>query len=373
MITRRVKIQLVLFVLIAALGVAYTGARYAGLDRLFGAGGYRVGVQLPDSGGIFPNAEVTYRGVAVGQVTGLRLVPGGVLADLRINDTAPPIPADTAAVVADRSPIGEQTVDLRPSHAGGPYLVDGSVIPKDRTTLPPQPADVLTDVDRLASSVPTDSLRTVITELGAGFNNTGPALGQLIDGAGAFTQTAREHLPQTVDLLHNSETVLNTQREESANILAYSRGLAQVAAQLKAHDADVRRIIVDSPKLAGQVEWLLNHAGTPLSDVVRNSLTVARITQTRIPALEELLVAFPMVNGLGPTLSRKEDGQSRGHLAFIVDFYDPPPCTKGYEGTKQRGADETGPVKPNYDVHCAEPPSSPTSVRGSQNAPRGGH
>jgi phospholipid/cholesterol/gamma-HCH transport system substrate-binding protein len=366
MINRRVKLQLVVFAIIAALGITYTGAKYAGLGRLFGAGGYRVSVRLADSGGIFPNAEVTYRGVAIGEVSGLRLSPDGVIADLRIHDPAPPIPADTEAVVTDRSAIGEQTVDLRPDHADGPYLADRSVIPRARTTLPPVPSDVLTDLDRLAASVPADALRTVVTELGTGFAGTGPSLGQLIDGAGAFTQTATAHLPQTVGLLVNAQTVLNTQREQSADVLEYSRGLRTIAAQLKASDPDLRRIIDGTPPLAEQVRELLEDAGGPLADLVRNSLVVARITEARIPALEELLVAFPMVNAIGPSLAP----QGPGRLAFIPDFYDPPPCTRGYEATIRRGADEPGPVKPNYGVHCAEPKDSPTSVRGSQNAPR---
>ena len=368
MITRRVRIQLVIFALIAAIGVTYTGARYAGLDRLFGAGGYQVSVRLADSGGVFVNAEVTYRGVAVGQVTGLRLNPDGVTADLRIEDTAPPIPADTAAVVSDRSAIGEQTVDLRPAHAGGPYLAEGAVVPNDRTTLPPTPSDVLTNLDRLAASVPADSLRTVVTELGTGFVGIGPSLRQIIEGAGGFTATATAHLPQTVGLLDSAQTVLNTQREQSDNVLELSRGLRQIAAQLKKSDPDLRRTIDDSPELASQVDWLLDHAGQPLADVVRNSLVVARITETRTPALEELLVAFPMVNALGPTLAP----EGRGRLAFIPNLYDPPPCEKGYEGTVQRGADDFSPAAANYGVHCAEPKGSPTSVRGSQNAPHGG-
>jgi len=368
MITRRVKLQLVVFAIIAALGITYTGAKYAGLDRLFGGGGYRVSVHLTDSGGIFRNAEVTYRGVAVGEVSGLRLSPDGVIVDLRIHDSAPPIPADTQAVVTDRSAIGEQTVDLRPTHLGRPYLADGSVIPRARTSLPPVPSDVLADLDRLAASVPADALRTVVTELGTGFAGTGPSLGQLIDGAGAFTEAATAHLPQTVGLLVNAQTVLNTQREQSADVLEYSRGLRLIAAQLKESDPDLRRVIDETPGLAEQVRSLLHHAGSPLADVVRNSLMVARVAQARIPALEELLVAFPMVNAVGPSLAP----QGPGRLAFVPDFYDPPPCTRGYAATIRRGADEAGPVKPNYGVHCAEPKDSPTSVRGSQNAPHPG-
>lgn len=364
MITRKVKIQLIVFVLIAAVGVAYTGARYAGLDRLVGTGGYRVDVQLADAGGITPNAEVTYRGVAVGQVAAVRLAPGGVDAELRIQDTAPPIPSDTRAVVADRSAVGEQHVDLQPEHTTGPYLADGSVIPRDRTMLPPRPAEVLTNLDRLAASVPTDSLRTTVDELGTAFAGTGPSLRQLIAGAGSLTESANEHLPQSVGLIHNSETVLRTQRDQGEDILEFSRGLDQIASGLKDSDPDLRRVIDTSPEVAGQVRWLLHDSGDALAQVVRNTLVVARVTEPRTSALEQLLVTFPVVNAIGPTLS--PDG--RGHLGLVVDFYDPPTCTKGYEGTTQRRADDFSPIKTNYKAHCAEPKGSPTSVRGAQNA-----
>ncbi|WP_037063134.1 MCE family protein, partial [Pseudonocardia acaciae] len=368
MITRKVKIQLIVFMVIAAVGVIYTGARYAGLDRLVGAGGYRVDVQLADASGITPNSEVTYRGVAVGQVTDVRLARGGVVAGLRIQDGAPPIPADARAVVANRSAVGEQHIDLRPERTTAPYLADGSVIPRERTTLPPRPAQVLTNLDRLAASVPTESLRTTVSELGTAFAGTGPSLRALVEGSGALTQTATEHLPQTVGLLRNSGTVLRTQQQQGDDILEFSRGLEQLSAGLKDADPDLRRVIKASPEVAGQVSWLLDDSGDALSEVVRNALTLSRVTEHRTSALEQLLVTFPVVNAIGPTLA--PDG--RGHLGLVLNFYDPPTCTKGYEGTKQRRADDFTPIKTNYKARCAEPRGSPTSVRGAQNAPTPG-
>ncbi|WP_064742878.1 MCE family protein [Pseudonocardia spinosispora] len=369
MLTRRIKIQLMLFALIAVVGIAYTGVSYVGLDRYFGGGGYRVTAELADSGGIFTNAEVTYRGVAVGQVTALRLSPDGVTAELNIEHSAPPIPADTRAVVADRSAIGEQTVDLRPEHDTGPFLRAGSVIPREHTALPPRPSDVLTNVDQLVSSVPTDSLRTVVAELGAGFANTGPAMRQLIDGAGAFIKTANEHLPQTVALANNAQTVLRTQRQQSGDIRTFSRGLQQIAAQLKKSDPDLRTVITDSSETADQVQWVVREVGPPLADVVSNSLELTRVAEPRSAALKQLFVSLPMVTMIGPTLA--PDG--RGHLGLVLNIYDPPPCEKGYEGTDKRRADDLSPGKPLKKVHCAEPKGSPTNVRGSQNAPTPGH
>ena len=68
MITRRTKIQLLIFVVITLLGVTYVGARYARLDRLVFDDNYTVVAHFADSGGIFAGGEVTYRGVSVGRV-----------------------------------------------------------------------------------------------------------------------------------------------------------------------------------------------------------------------------------------------------------------------------------------------------------------
>ena len=54
MITRRTRIQLMVFVLITLVGVTHVGARYARLDRLVFDDAYTVVAHFPDSGGSSP-------------------------------------------------------------------------------------------------------------------------------------------------------------------------------------------------------------------------------------------------------------------------------------------------------------------------------
>ena len=135
-ITRQTKLQLLAFAVVAVLGMSYLGFKYVGLDRLILGSGYDVAADFKDSGGIFVNAEVTYRGVAVGRVSDMKLIDDGVRVVLTMEPGADKIPADTKAVVATRSAVGEQYVLLQPDDDKGPYLKDGSVIPKDRTSIP---------------------------------------------------------------------------------------------------------------------------------------------------------------------------------------------------------------------------------------------
>lgn len=367
MFARKTKIQIVLFVLIAAVGITYTGSEYAGLDRVFGNSGYVVRLQLADSGGVFTNAEVTYRGVPVGRVGEMELTDDGVEVQLDLENGGPSIPAGTSAVVANRSAVGEQYVDLVPADEKPPYLHAGSVIPKERTTLPPRPENVLTNLDGLAKSVPTDSLRTVLDEGDKAFSDTGPQLQSLLDSTNSVTNQAREHLPQTKQLLSNGRTVLRTQQQDAAQITDFSAGLNKISGQLKDSDPDVRNVIDRAPQVSDQVDEVLRESGPQMGVMMANLLTTTQVMTNRTDAVEQMLVALPVMTSLTPGMADEND---TGHLSYILANYgNPLPCTKGYEGTRGRGADDQTSIPQNHEAHCAEPPGSPIGVRGSQNAP----
>ncbi|WP_020671702.1 MCE family protein [Amycolatopsis nigrescens] len=368
MFTRKHRIQLFVFVLIAAVSVAYAGGNYAGLDRLFGARGYVVTAQLADSGGIFVNAEVTYRGVAVGKVAKMNLTERGVEVELDLESGGPDIPAASKAAVANRSAVGEQYVDLRPDNENGPYLENGSVIPADRTSIPLSPDTVLSNLDKLVSSVDPRALGTVVDETYDAFAGAGPDLQQLLDTASSFTATATENLPQTKELLSDGRTVLDTQQRQAKNIVSLADGMRTIADRLKSSDPDLRRVIDEAPKVSRQVSDVLATSGTSLGVVLANLLTTAQVTTARTDAIEELLVAYPVIS----SFTRSVTSNGEGHLGLVLNFFDPNSCTKGYEGTQQRPASDTSDTPPNTQAYCAEPPGSRTAVRGAQNAPYAG-
>lgn len=367
MFSRPTKIRLALFLVIAVVGIGFTGAQYAGLNRLFGSNGYVVTVEMADGGGVFTNAEVTYRGVAVGRVNTLRLTEKGMEVDLHIEPSAPDIPSDARAVVANRSAVGEQYVDLRPADNRGPYLSQGSVIPANRTAIPPPPESLLVNLDRLVTSVPIDSLQTVVDEAGKAFEGSGPHLRRMLDSTQSLIKSADQHLPQTSNLLANGDVVLRTQQQQTEQITSFSAGIREIAGQLKRSDPDLRRLISAAPSASREIDALLRETKTDFGVVTANLLTTMQIMEVRTPALENTLVAMPMMSAANHSAHDKD---GRGHLGAVLNFFNPLACEKGYEGTPRRpGSDET-PAPTNYDIHCAEPPGSPINVRGSRNVPR---
>lgn len=369
MLTRKIVIQVIVFAVVGIVAVVYAGMRYAGIASSVVDPGYQVKMELADSGGIFTNAEVTYRGVNVGKVTGMRLTHDGLEVDLHIDSSAPKIPSDLKAAVADRSAVGEQYVDLVPSTNQGPYLTDGATIAQNRTSIPLPTQDLLGNLDQLANSVPTDALQNVVNELDAGFNNTGPDLQKLLDSVSDFTKTAQSQLPQTTQLLDTGKTVLDTQNDEAGSIESFSTSLEQVSQQLKKSDPDLRKLITNAPAAATQVTDLLSESGTQLGSVLANLLTTSNILRTRQSGLQLVMVAYPELAAAAGTVV---PGDGTAHLGLALNLFDPPPCTAGYQGTPHRGGDDTSPAKLNTNAYCAEPPSTGVDVRGAENAPYGG-
>ncbi len=365
MLTRTVRIQVLLFVIVALSAVAFVGGKYAGLNRLFGGGGYVVHLQLADGGGIFTNAEVTYRGVAVGRVGELRLTDDGMEADLLIDDDAPQIPVSLQAVVANRSAIGEQYVDLQPRTDGGPFLADGAVIPREKTTLPLPVATVLANLSALNESVPTDALRTVVDELYTATHDSGTSLQILLDSSVAFTEAAAEHLPQTSTLLDDGATVLRTQLDSSQAWRSFGVNAKAFAAELARSDGDLRALIGAAPEAATQLSRLLRDTDPGLGILLANLLTTANVFEVRTAGLEQLFVSTPKAVAATST-AITDDG---GHLSLALTFNDPPPCLAGYETTMRRPAEDVTPAPFNTLAACTLPAGNPSSVRGSQNAP----
>jgi phospholipid/cholesterol/gamma-HCH transport system substrate-binding protein len=365
-ITRVVRFQLIAFLVLAVVGVGYAGFRYAGFGNILGATTYPVRLQLTESGGIFSGADVTYRGVSVGRVGPLTLTDQGVQVQLDIERDAPPIPADVDAEVHNLSAIGEQFVDLLPASDGAPFLEAGSVIPASRASTPVAVQELIVSLDDFVRSVPQDSLRTVVDELGTAFADTAQPLQQILDTTDAFTADAVEALPQTLTLIRDGRTVLTTQNDVAGSFRSFSRDLALLADRLAESDPDLRLLLETGPAVSAELVALLDESGEGLGQLVANLLTVSRIAEPRQDGLRQLLVTYP---GVSANAYTPLPGDGTAHLGLVINAFDPPPCAQGYQDTPHREGDDLAGTPVHEDAFCAEPPGSPVTVRGAQNVP----
>jgi phospholipid/cholesterol/gamma-HCH transport system substrate-binding protein len=368
-ITRTVRIQLMVFLLITVVGIAYVGGKYAQVDQLLFDDDYTVSASFVESGGIFTGAEVTYRGQPVGRVGELKLLSDGVEVNLDI-DKKVKIPNDLLAVVANRSAIGEQYVDLQPRRDGGPFLQDRSKITRQNTAIPIDTTELLLNLDQLVNSVDKDSLKTTVKELGDALRGKGTDLQKIIDSSGALINDADANILQTIKLINDGNTVLATQVASGDAIKTWAKNLALLSDTLVSSDTNLRNVIDNGSAASEQLTGLIQENRADIAVLLGNLLTVSEITAVRLDAVEQLLVVYPAVAMGGYVVPAKDPGTGHydAHFGLVLGF-SPPACRAGYNGTDWRPPQDTTDRNANTKAGCTASPSSGIDVRGSQNKP----
>ncbi len=359
MIRRTVRIQLGVFVVITALGILYLGFQLIGLDALRPA--TSIHARFASSGGIFTNAEVTYRGVGVGRVGKLKLQPDGVDVELKL-DHGVQVPADTIAVIANKSAVGEQYVDFQPRTAGGRMLRDGDVIPIQDTRVPIDIQTVVIDLDRLARGIDKVALGELINGLGTAFEGTAPAIQRLLDAGGELTKTLQAELPDTLALIRDGKIVLDTARQTQGDLRRFASGLADLAESLKAADPDVRRLLDNGIQAAREIEALLTPQRAAIAQLLGDLTTVNRLNVIRVDGLRQVLVSLPTVVKEGP--ESLADGTL--HNGLVTELVEAPACNYG---TPRRVPRDYSPTEPPLEAQC---PPGTSGQRGAEYAPHPG-
>lgn len=360
--TRGVRVRLIAFVVLAAVGIVYVASAYLGLvDKVLGRG-LDLQVTLPSSGGLFEGSEVTYRGVKVGKVGSMEVTDEGLIADLEIEDDAQ-IPLDSQVFVHNLSAVGEQYLDLVPAEDKGPYAENGDVLHGTAESLPLDEGDLLVNLDAFVNSVDQDNLNTVVTELGTAFDDTAYPLRRMVDGGDRFLQEAIRSEDATFRLLDSGQVVLQTQADHAGDIRSLSRDLADLTGTLRAKDPELRQVLeggsVTSRELTALMEGLEPTMPVFISDLV----TLNQIVTTRLPAVEQLLVTFPRMVSSGFTGT---PGDGFGHINLQTDN-SVGPCRRGYMPNHQwRSPSDLTDTEP-YPAKCLEP--APVNMRGTKYAP----
>ena len=98
MLTRLTRLQLAIFAIVTVLCVGAISVFYLHVPSALGIGSYNVKANFVVGGGLYQNANVTYRGVTIGRVESVGLTDDGVVADMRLN-TDTPVPENVTATV----------------------------------------------------------------------------------------------------------------------------------------------------------------------------------------------------------------------------------------------------------------------------------
>lgn len=370
MIDRLAKIQLSIFAVITVITLSVMAIFYLRLPATFGIGTYGVSADFVAGGGLYKNANVTYRGVAVGRVESVGLNPNGVTAHMRLN-SGTAIPSNVTATVRSVSAIGEQYIDLvPPENPSSTKLRNGFRIQRQNTRIGQDVADLLRQAETLLGSLGDTRLRELLHEAFIATNGAGPELARLIKSARLLVDEANANYPQVSQLIDQAGPFLQAQIRAGGDIKSLADGLARFTWQLRAADPRLRDTLADAPDAIDEANTAFSGIRPSFPALAASLANLGRVGVIYHKSIEQLLVVFPALFAAIITSAGGVPQDEGAKLDFKIDLHDPPPCMTGFlpPPLVRSPADESVREIPR-DMYCKTAQNDPSTVRGARNYP----
>ena len=366
MLTRFIKIQLIIFTILTIIALVVLGWYYLRLPSVVGIGQYELHADLPRSGGLYATANVTYRGTQIGKVTDVVPTETGAQATMSI-DSNIKIPADAVANVHSVSAIGEQYLDLvSTSDNQGPFLNAGSTI--TQSTVPSEIGPALDAANNGLAVLPRDKIDSLLTETSQAVGGLGPALKRLVDSTTAIATDLKANLGPVNDIINNSTPILNSQVESGDAIEQWSRNLNTIASQTAEQDPALRSALQQAAPTADQLNAVFGDVREALPQTIANLSIVTDLLKRYNKGLEQALVILPQ----GATAVQAGTiFPGEGLLHVGLGLGTPQPCLTGFlPASEWRAPADTSPRPLPDGLYCKIPKDTPANVvRGARNYP----
>ncbi len=214
--------------------------------------GYRFSVEFPQAVELAPQSDVEIAGVDVGQVVGVTLDrrTGLSRAVIQIDPRYAPRPADTRAILRQKTLLGETYVALSPGTRNGPMIPDGGRLPE-------------------AQVAPTVQLDQILSTFDARTRQ-------------AFEQWMQQ---DGVALTGRGEDV----NDALAELYPFATNVSGVLSVLQRDGAATRTLLRDGSEVLGAVA----HSPATLQALIRNADTVFAATAASDRSLAAAVRAFP--------------------------------------------------------------------------------
>ncbi|MBJ8343886.1 MCE family protein [Antrihabitans sp. YC2-6] len=367
LLSKFVRYQLIAFAVITLVSVGWIVSQYLRVPSMLGVGRNTVELILPSGGGLYPKSNVTYRGIHVGVVDGMRIDGDAVVVTMYLEDDIDIPKTNLRAEVHSRSAIGEQYIELLPQTDDGPYLDDGDTIVSN--AVPTSTAQLVATLDTALQDVPRADLQTLIDESGEAFRNSGNDIQQILDGLDDFLDESQKNLEPTLQLIDNAGPLLDTQIESAGAIRAWTGYLGSITTSVAVNDDHVRGLLVNGAAAGAEGTDLFNRIAPTLPTTLTNLNSIADVLRIYHMSLEQILVVYPaMAAAIQSVVAGSEPGM--GNLDFNLGVNAPPPCITGYLPPDQRrSAADAAPIETQAPGYCAIAQDDPSVVRGARNFP----
>jgi phospholipid/cholesterol/gamma-HCH transport system substrate-binding protein len=368
MLTRFIRRQLVLFSILTVVALLVLGWYYLRLPSLAGIGQYQLKADLPASGGLYPTANVTYRGITIGKVTDVEPTEHGAQATMSIASQYK-IPLDASANVHSVSAVGEQYLDLVSEGKAKGFFSPGQTM--THGTVPSEIGPALDTANRGLEVLPKDKIGQLLDETAQSVGGLGPALQRLVDSTQAIVGDFKTNIDQVDDIIQNSAPILDSQATSRNAIERWAHNLNILGGETAQEDSHLKSVLTQAAPTADQVNTVFSDVREALPQTLANLEIVIDMLKRYHPGVEQTLVFLPQLGSIVQAISApyEKDGMAALDLTVAINY--PPPCLTGFRPAAEWRAQADVSIAPlrtgNY---CRIPQDfQANAVRGARNLP----
>jgi virulence factor Mce-like protein len=258
----------------------------------FAPQGYQVRALFRETGLLVPGADVRISGVNVGRVTSVSRQGSESLATMDIQQRYAPVPADTGAILREKTLLGEAYIELSPGAGTAAKLRDGALLPQSHVAQAQQLDQVLgafgqptqQDLSRFLSGSAT-SLAGRAEDLNSTLGNLDPALADL----GQVIRALDGDRGDLAGLIRSGGTVLTTLSQRSHDLETLIRAGEEVFSATAQRNAALSATIDRLPPFLARLRATLDAVGHTLALATPSVSTLQRSAPLLRPALADVI------------------------------------------------------------------------------------
>ncbi|MER6936235.1 MCE family protein [Nocardioides sp. NPDC127514] len=291
---------------IALIGIASIAVVLAGVLNwqrlpLLGADGHTFTAEFADASGLVAGEDVRVAGVKVGEVTGVELGRGKVLAAIEVEGVE--VGDRSTARIEIRTLLGQHYVSLAPK---GQALADGGVIPLSRTTTPVDIVPTLNQLGETSAELDAEKVAEAFDAMSAVLEETAPELRPTLNALTDISEAVNDRDAQIRQLFANTRKVSGMIAARDQDLQALVRSSAQVLTMLDEHRAVLDELITGTELLATQVRAIVAENQELLEPTLRKLGAVLKVLRENREQVDQIFdygaqyaVSFTSVGGSG--------------------------------------------------------------------------
>lgn len=260
---------------------------------LTGEDSITITAHFTDSVGLFAGNNVDVLGVPVGRVTAVKPLGDRVEVKMRVPADMP-IPATAGALIIPPSVVTDRYVELTPAYTAGPTLVDGALIPLQRTRTPVEFDRIVRAIDDLATSLnkDTSTTRAIRDALGVAAQNlrgNGLSVRQSVEGLSAAVGALAANRNDLIGLIRSLDTLTATFAQNDATVRQFSKNITAATSVLASNGAELDATIAALTTALTEVgDFVRTNKGLARSGVVSLSQVLATLNSHQREVAEAL-------------------------------------------------------------------------------------